>query len=39
MENVPEAPGEILRRKLKERGWTQEDLALVLGRSVKSTLR
>ena len=29
-------PGELLRELLKERGWTQEDLSLITGRSVKA---
>jgi HTH-type transcriptional regulator/antitoxin HigA len=29
----PEHPGKILRRKLEERGWTQEDLAAIVGKS------
>jgi len=30
------SPGEVLRQKLKERGWTQDELAAVTGKSVKS---
>jgi HTH-type transcriptional regulator/antitoxin HigA len=29
-------PGEMVRKLLKERGWTQDDLALITGRSVKA---
>lgn len=36
MSDIPIAPGEILREKLKQRGWTQEDLAAVTGKSVKT---
>jgi HTH-type transcriptional regulator/antitoxin HigA len=30
---APITPGEALRKKLEERGWTQEDLAVITGRS------
>ena len=30
---VPLTPGEVLRQKLEMRGWTQEDLAIITGRS------
>lgn len=29
----PEHPGKILRRMMEERGWTQEDLAAIIGKS------
>jgi HTH-type transcriptional regulator/antitoxin HigA len=29
----PLTPGEAIRQKLEERGWTQEDLAMITGRS------
>ena len=29
-------PGDLLKMLLRQRGWTQEELALVIGRSVKS---
>ncbi len=32
----PLHPGEILKEKLKERGWTQEELAAITGRSRKT---
>lgn len=35
-EERPEHPGRILRRMLEERGWTQEDLAAVIGKSRQS---
>ena len=31
-----EHPGEVLKRKLSERGWTQEELATITGKSVKT---
>ena len=31
---IPDAPGELIRTKLSERGWTQTDLAKILGRPV-----
>jgi HTH-type transcriptional regulator/antitoxin HigA len=33
LDPVPLTVGEALRRKLEERGWTQEDLAIITGRS------
>jgi len=30
---TPLTPGEALRKKLEERGWTQEDLAIITGKS------
>ena len=30
------SPGEVLRQMLKERGWTQDELAAVIGKSVKA---
>jgi HTH-type transcriptional regulator/antitoxin HigA len=32
----PEHPGKMLRRILEERGWTQDDLALIIGKSRQS---
>jgi HTH-type transcriptional regulator/antitoxin HigA len=29
----PEHPGKVLRRMMEERGWTQEDLAAIIGKS------
>jgi HTH-type transcriptional regulator/antitoxin HigA len=29
-------PGDMLREMLKQRGWTQDDLALIIGRSAKT---
>jgi HTH-type transcriptional regulator/antitoxin HigA len=34
--DIPQPPGEMIRRLLKLRGWTQEELALITGRSLKA---
>lgn len=36
MADTPTPPGEILKAKLRQRGWTYEDLAYITGRSLKS---
>jgi HTH-type transcriptional regulator/antitoxin HigA len=35
-ENTYEHPGEALKRKLAERGWTQEEFALITGKSKRA---
>lgn len=31
--SAPQHPGKVLRQKMEERGWTQDDLALIVGKS------